>query len=153
MARMAALVYALIICVAVAPSYGEYYSKGSHVPRKEKVARLHFFLHDIVSRKSPIVHVFAVDDPLRVGSEPNSKIVGKAQKLYSSSSQDASLMGVRSGSFQGLQYGRGVVRLRWLEEEGSSGWLRDLPRSAPAFSMLLRTGDAILEYNVTLVLE
>ena len=63
------------------------------------------------------------------------------------------LMGVRSGSFQGLQYGRGVVRLRWLEEEGSSGWPRDLPRSAPAFSMLLRTGDAILEYNVTLVLE
>jgi hypothetical protein len=53
MARMVALVYALIICVAVVPSYGEYYSKGSHVPRKEKVTRLHFFLHDIVSGKSP----------------------------------------------------------------------------------------------------
>lgn len=51
---MVALVYALIICVAVVPSYGEYYSKGSHVPRKEKVTRLdHFFLHDIVSGKSP----------------------------------------------------------------------------------------------------
>ena len=46
-------------------------------------------------------------------------------------------MGVRSGCFQGIQYGRGIVRLRWLEEEGSSGWLMDLPRSAPAFSMLL----------------
>jgi hypothetical protein len=53
MARMVALVYALIICVAVVPSYGEYYSKGSHVPEKEKVPRLHFFLHDIVSGKSP----------------------------------------------------------------------------------------------------
>ncbi|KAL3580760.1 hypothetical protein D5086_018595 [Populus alba] len=138
MARMVALVYALIICVAVAPSDGEYYSKGSHVPRKEKVARLHFFLHHQHHLASS---VFAVDDPLRVGSEPNSKIVGKAQGLYLSSSQDAS------------KYGRGIVRLRWLEEEGSSGWLRDLPRSTPAFSMLLRTGDAILEYNVTLVLE
>ncbi|XP_073267559.1 uncharacterized protein [Populus alba] len=134
---MVALVYALIICVAVAPSDGEYYSKGSHVPRKEKVARLHFFLHHQHHLASS---VFAVDDPLRVGSEPNSKIL-------------VGLMGVRLRCFQGIQYGRGIVRLRWLEEEGSSGWLRDLPRSTPAFSMLLRTGDAILEYNVTLVLE
>ena len=66
---------------------------------KERVSRVQFFLHDILSGKNPsavevakasitnksstffgLVNIF--DDPLTEGPEPTSKLVGRAQGLY-----------------------------------------------------------------------
>ncbi|MBL2225392.1 hypothetical protein ELJ01_30955, partial [Klebsiella pneumoniae] len=85
------------------------YTESRNVPRKEKMTRLHFFLHDILSGKNPSAvkvagsnrtegdksptpfgSLYAIDDPLKEGPEPESKTIGNAQGLYLSSSQDYS---------------------------------------------------------------
>ncbi|CAL4919681.1 unnamed protein product [Urochloa decumbens] len=72
---------------------------------KEKITRLHFFLHDTLSGKDPSAvlvargegrtpkaedpvpfsSLFATDDLMTEGPEPTSKVVGNAQGLYISS--------------------------------------------------------------------
>ncbi|CAK7329528.1 unnamed protein product [Dovyalis caffra] len=185
MARMAGFAYALIICIAIVPAYGEYYSERRHVPRREKVTHLHFFLHDILSGKNPTAvkvagsnrtegdksptpfgSVFAVDDPLRVGPEPDSKIVGNAQGLYLSSSQDYSKFTIMmymdfaftTGKFNGSSFGvfsRNPVSEAHREVAVVGG--RGKFRMARGFAEIKSSyfnatnGDAILEYKVTLI--
>ena len=186
MARMAAFVYALIICAAMAPAYGEYYTKSTrHVPRKEKVTRLRFFLHDILSGKNPssvkvagsnrtegdksptpFGSVYAIDDPLKEGPEPDSKTIGNAQGLYLSSSQDYSKFtivmcvdfGFTEGKFKGSSFSvfsRNPVTEAGREVAVVGG--RGKFRMARGFAKVktsyfnATTGDAILEYKVTLI--
>ncbi|KAK9156610.1 hypothetical protein Scep_003184 [Stephania cephalantha] len=71
---------------------------------KEKLTHLHFYFHDIVTATNPTVvqvaaapnstgqvtpfgSVMIVDDPLTEMPDPKSKLLGKAQGLYSSISQ------------------------------------------------------------------
>ncbi|KAE8690668.1 Dirigent protein 15 [Hibiscus syriacus] len=70
------------------------------------MTRLHFFLHDILSGQNPSAvmiarpnitgsagsfgSLFTIDDPLTVGPEPTSEIIGNAQGMYVSSSRDLS---------------------------------------------------------------
>ncbi|KAL2490023.1 Dirigent protein 23 [Forsythia ovata] len=66
---------------------------------KEKLNKLHFYFHDTISGKNPTAVKVAesnitsqsptffgivsiADDPLTVGPEPDSKIVGRAQGMY-----------------------------------------------------------------------
>ncbi|PIA40640.1 hypothetical protein AQUCO_02400007v1 [Aquilegia coerulea] len=71
---------------------------------KEKLTKMHFYFHDIVSGKKPTAMkiaqastttksptlfgiVMMVDDLLTEGPEPTSKMVGRAQGLYASADQ------------------------------------------------------------------
>ncbi|KAL5788818.1 hypothetical protein ACOSP7_005767 [Xanthoceras sorbifolium] len=175
---------ALILYIAAAPVHSEYYSKSKPVVHmEEKVTHLHFFLHDILSGKNPSAvmiarpnrtddksptpfgSVFATDDPLRTGPEPTSEIIGNAQGLYLSSSQDVTQFTIvmyidfafTTGKFKGSSFGvfsrnpvvephrevavvggRGKFRLaRWFVEVKTAHFNGT-------------SGDAILEYNVTL---
>ncbi|XP_031096416.1 dirigent protein 21-like [Ipomoea triloba] len=68
---------------------------------EEKVTKLHFYFHDILTSKNPTALKIAesditnksatlfgflamADDPLTVGPEPNSRIIGRAQGIYGS---------------------------------------------------------------------
>ncbi|KAH6787235.1 hypothetical protein C2S52_006787 [Perilla frutescens var. hirtella] len=70
---------------------------------KEKVARIHFYIHDMMGGKNPTTFVVAeanisatsatyfglikmTDIPIRVGPEPNSKIIGQIQGINGASS-------------------------------------------------------------------
>ncbi|KAE8726626.1 Dirigent protein 21 [Hibiscus syriacus] len=72
---------------------------------REKLGHLHFYFHDIVSGRNPTAirvasaamtnksetifgAVVMVDDPLTEAPERNSKLVGKAQGIYTSAAQD-----------------------------------------------------------------
>ncbi|XXG65166.1 hypothetical protein AAC387_Pa05g2938 [Persea americana] len=59
------------------------------------MSHLHFYFHDIVSSRadnkqmaSMFGTVFMMDNALTEGPEPASKLVGRAQGLYESASQD-----------------------------------------------------------------
>ncbi|KAK8477517.1 hypothetical protein V6N13_069263 [Hibiscus sabdariffa] len=185
MEEHAIFAWAMIFCIAIAPVYAEYYSK-TVTPRSkvEKVTHLHFFLHDILGGENPGAVVVAranltkkddsvlpfgtlvaIDDPLRVGPEPTSKIIGNAQGLYLSSSQDASKFTIvlyadfafTSGKFNGSSFSvfsRNPVTEADREVAIVGG--RGKFRMARGFAKIktsffnATTGDAILDYKVTL---
>ncbi|GMI83527.1 hypothetical protein like AT4G38700 [Hibiscus trionum] len=162
--------WAMIFCIAIAPV--------------EKVTHLRFFLHDILGGENPGAVVIAganltkkddsvlpfgslvaIDDPLRVGPEPTSKIIGNAQGLYLSSSQDPSKFTIvlyadfafTSGKFNGSSFSvfsRNPVTEADREVAIVGG--RGKFRMARGFAKIktsyfnATTGDAILEYKVTL---
>ena len=94
---------------------------------RKKVSKLHFFFHDRISGKNPTSvliarpnitkedkspalpfgSLFAVCDPLTVGPEPTSEVIGHAEGLHVSSSQDVLTLvtyldfGFTSGRFNG----------------------------------------------------
>lgn len=74
---------------------------------KEKMTKLHFYFHDVVSGKNPTAvqvakpknapsnslptdfgAISVIDDPLTVGPKPDSKLIGRAQGTYNSVSQE-----------------------------------------------------------------
>ncbi|MBA0721361.1 hypothetical protein Golax_008910 [Gossypium laxum] len=98
------LTWILIICLSqvAAQSQRQYYSETRpHIPKPIKVTNLHFFMHEnlggtnasavIVAQSNitsndndssvPFGTLFAVDDPLRIGPEPDSEVIGNAQGL------------------------------------------------------------------------
>ncbi|KAK3194842.1 hypothetical protein Dsin_026152 [Dipteronia sinensis] len=62
---------------------------------------------------TPFGSLFAFDDPLRIGSEPTSEVIGNAQSLYLSSSQDINQFdkmmyadfAFTTGKFKGSSFG------------------------------------------------
>ncbi|XP_027351806.1 dirigent protein 22-like [Abrus precatorius] len=146
--------------------------------QKEKLSHLHFFFHDIVSGPKPTAVKVAeahmtntsstffglmvmTDDPLTVGPEPGSKLVGKAQGIYGSAAQDelgllmvmnlAFMEGKYNGSTLSL-LGRNAVfsAVREMPIVGGSGAFRFARGYAQAktHTVDLKTGDAVVEYNV-----
>ncbi|KAE8698719.1 Dirigent protein 15 [Hibiscus syriacus] len=176
---------AMLISIAIAPVYGKYYSQTVTPSSKvEKVTRLHFFLHDILSGENPSAVIVAranltkkgdsvlpfgslvaIDDPLRVGPDPTSEIIGNAQGLYLSASQDASKFTIvlyadlafTSGKFNGSSFSI-FSRNPVLEADrevavvGGRGKFRMARGYAKIKSSHFNatTGDAILDYKVTL---
>ncbi|KAJ4705527.1 Dirigent protein [Melia azedarach] len=146
--------------------------------KKEKLSHLHFYFHDIVSGKNPTAVrvaqanmtntsptlfgvVVMIDDPLTVAPEPSSKLVGRAQGIYASASQnETGLLMVMNFVFMEGKYngstlsvlGRNTVfsTVREMPIIAGSGIFRFARGYAQAktHTFDLRTGDAIVEYNV-----
>ncbi|KAK3028669.1 hypothetical protein RJ639_037849 [Escallonia herrerae] len=142
----------------------EWFQNLSH--RKEKLTKLHFYFHDIVSGKNPsAVHVAQanttftsptlfglvsmMDDALRVGPEPDSKIVGRAQGIYGSAGLEE--FGKCNGSTLSV-LGRNPVfhDCREMPIVGGSDVFRVARGVATAKTIWLNltTGDAVVEYQV-----
>ncbi|CAK7325770.1 unnamed protein product [Dovyalis caffra] len=119
---------ALILYMTTAPVYCRYYSRSvPYASSRKKVSKLHFFFHDRISGKNPTSvliarpnitkdgksqelpfgSLFAVYDPLTIGPEPTSGVIGHAEGLYVMSSQDVLTLvtyldfGFTSGKFNG----------------------------------------------------
>ncbi|XP_047163209.1 pterocarpan synthase 1-like [Vigna umbellata] len=142
--------------------------------KKEKLSHLHFFFHDILSSPNPTAvrvvepHttnssfglITMADDPLTVGPEPGSKVVGKAQGIYGSAAQEEigflMIMNLvfTEGKFNGSTLsllGRNAVlsTVREMPIVGGSGAFRFARGYAQAKTHTLdfKTGDAVVEYN------
>ncbi|KAI3448835.1 hypothetical protein Pfo_005500 [Paulownia fortunei] len=145
-------------------------TKDDH--RVEKASHLHFYFHDIVGGKHPTAITVAgpknafgstviIDDPLTEGPEPGSKVVGRAQGMYSMSSQDgAALLMVinlafKEGKYSGsslsiLGSNQFLEAVREMPIVGGSGVFRFARGYALAKTerFNVETGDAVVEYNV-----
>ncbi|XP_054781926.1 dirigent protein 22-like [Prosopis cineraria] len=153
-------------------------SPSSFGLRKEKLSHLHFYFHDIVSGRNPTAvkvaealmtntsltafgMVAMVDDPLTTGPERVSKLVGKAQGIYASAAQDeVGLLMVMNFAFMEGKYNGSTLSLlgrnkvfstvREMPIVGGSGLFRFARGYAQAktHTFDLKTGDAVVEYNV-----
>ncbi|CAK7325771.1 unnamed protein product [Dovyalis caffra] len=185
MEKMQVLGLALILLYMVTtPAYCQYYSQTvPYESLQEKTTNLHFFFHDTLSGKNPSAvlvarpnitkddksiapfgSIFAIDDPLTVGPELTSEVIGKAQGLYVSSSQDVPSLvayfdfGFTSGEFNGSSisvFSRNPIAdtERELAVVGGRGKFRMARGFAQLKTYFLdkTTGDAIVEYNVTVI--
>ncbi|KAL1312273.1 hypothetical protein HN51_038906 [Arachis hypogaea] len=146
--------------------------------RKEKLTHLHFYFHDTASGPNPTAIVVAqaqitknsstlfgavavMDDPLTVGPEPGSKIVGKAQGIWAAASHDEIGLvmvvnlefceGKYNGSTLSL-FGRNAVlnSVREMPIVGGSGVFRFAHGYGEAKThwFNITSGDAVVEYNV-----
>ncbi|XVE93802.1 hypothetical protein REPUB_Repub01dG0226400 [Reevesia pubescens] len=129
MDRSLILAWIMVLCTAMAPAccQGYYSHSVPYVPAPEKVTHLHFFLHDTLSGKNPSAVmvarpnmtnalsvknssfglVFSTDDPLTVGPNVTSEVIGNAQGLWVSTGQDVFCLvvyldfGFTQGKFNG----------------------------------------------------
>ncbi|KAM7505573.1 hypothetical protein LguiB_004477 [Lonicera macranthoides] len=105
--------------------------------------------------------VIMMDDPLTVGPEPTSKVVGRAQGIYASAAQqELGLLMVLNYAFVEGKYngsnlsilGRNspFSEVREMPIVGGSGLFRFARGYAQArtHTFDLKTGDAVVEYNV-----
>ncbi|KAL2466259.1 Dirigent protein 3 [Abeliophyllum distichum] len=153
-------------------------SKKEFGLKREKLSHLHFYFHDIVSGQNPTAvqvasaamtntsftffgAVVMMDDPLTVGPNMTSKLVGRAQGIYASADLDevgflmvmnfAFVEGKYNGSTLSV-LGRNSVfsAVREMPIVGGSGLFRFARGYAQANTHYfnLQTGDAIVEYNV-----
>ncbi|XP_015901357.3 dirigent protein 21-like [Ziziphus jujuba] len=150
-----------------------------------KLTHLHFYFHDNITgriptsvrvaggpkvKNKPLTDFSAVlnfgtvvvmDDPLTVGPEPTSKLVGRAQGIYSTASQTevAFLMVLNyvflEGKYNGSTLsilGRNSIlsKVREMPIVGGSGIFRFAKGCAQArtYSFNTTNGDAVVEYNV-----
>ncbi|KAM7479417.1 hypothetical protein LguiA_027630 [Lonicera macranthoides] len=149
--------------------------------KKEKLTKLHFYFHDTLSGKNPTGYsvaqsnitstsatffgkVFMIDDPLTIGPEPNSPVIGQAQGLYGSAGlEEVSLMMnlnfvFTNGEYKGstlMARGRNPApeKYREMPIQGESGVFR-LARgiaTAKTYWLNFTSGDAIVEYNVMVI--
>ncbi|XP_073290789.1 dirigent protein 4-like [Primulina huaijiensis] len=110
--------------------------------------------------------LFAIDDPLTEGPELTSKLIGNARGMYLSSSQDDKFstlvmyvdLGFSTGKFKGSSisvFSRNPIteKHRELAVVGGRGLFRMARGFIEVNTYYLNTtnGDAILEYNVTVV--
>lgn len=153
-------------------------SPKKHGLKREKLSHLHFYFHDIPSGKNPTAvkvaeaaktntsftgfgFVVMMDDPLTLKPELSSKQLGRAQGIYASASQsELSLLMVLNFAFTEGKYngsnlsvlGRNSVLsgVREMPIVGGSGLFRFARGYALAKTHRfdLKTGDAVVEYNV-----
>ncbi|XP_004505770.1 dirigent protein 23-like [Cicer arietinum] len=148
---------------------------------KETVTKLQFYFHDTVSGKNPSAvkvaepvdksksfstlfgNIMMADDPLTETSDPNSKLVGRAQGMYGSSCQEelGLLMALSysfvDGPYNGSSFtvvGKNSIMnpVREMAVVGGTGLFRMARGYAIAQTHWFdNRGDAIVGYNVTLV--
>ncbi|KAK6253820.1 hypothetical protein QUC31_015540 [Theobroma cacao] len=186
MDRSLILAWILVLCTATSPlcCKGYYSNSVLYVPPAKKVTYLHFFLHDTMSGKNPSAvmvarpnmttafnkappafgSVFATDDPLTVGPDLTSEVIGNAQGLWALTGQNVPCLtvywdlGFTQGKFNGSSisvFSRNPITQteRELAVVGGRGKFR----MATGFAKLktyfvnFTSGDAIVEYKVTVI--
>ncbi|KAI3697491.1 hypothetical protein L6452_30556 [Arctium lappa] len=171
------LYLALILAALVTANaaFSEHFAKTKLTPTAKKMTRLHFYFHDITSGKSPTAVAIIrpktafgttvmIDDPLTMDTKPGSKVVGRAQGLYASASQhDSALLMAINFAFSYGKYngsalsvmGRNPVldEVREMPVVGGSGVFRFARGYALASTVRysVKTGDAVVQYNVTVM--
>ncbi|XP_012467529.1 dirigent protein 15 [Gossypium raimondii] len=190
MKKQAIFPWGMIFCLAIAPVYGQYYENVKPHAMVEKVTRLHFFYHDIPVGNNPttvlIAHanitdnffspspygsLYAMNDPLTVGPDLTSTVIGNAQGMYLALSHDPvkftavfyADFGFTTGRFNGSSFSL-FSRYPPTDFVPSPGTIREMAivggrgafRMAKGFALLratssnATTGNASLEFNVTL---
>ncbi|KAI3826336.1 hypothetical protein L1987_00383 [Smallanthus sonchifolius] len=149
--------------------------------KKEKLSHLHFYLQETVHgdhatavrvAEAPTTNtsrtsfgvIAIIDDPLTVGPEPTSKIVGRAQGMYASASLSESRLlmalnyvfveGKYNGSTLSILGSNSVFsKVREMPIVGGSGLFRFARGYALAktYFFNLSNGDTIVEYNVYVI--
>ncbi|XP_059298284.1 dirigent protein 21-like [Lycium ferocissimum] len=144
----------------------------------QNVTKFHFYFHDTFSGKNPTAieiaqsnmtatsptffgFVAMIDDPLTVGPEPNSTIVGRAQGIFGSADQnEAGLLMTLNFVFTTGKYNGSTLsvlgrnpplqKYREMPIVGGSGIFRLAQGIATAKTYWFNTTsrDAIVEYNV-----
>ncbi|KAK6240795.1 Dirigent protein - like 10 [Theobroma cacao] len=184
MERRLILTWVLVLCTAMAPCLGYYSHSKPYVPPREKVTKLHFFFHDIISGQNPTAilvarpnftttfndtpipfgSVYATDDPITVGPNLTSGVIGNARGLWTSTGQDVLTLvvywdiGFTQGKFNGSSisvFSRNPITQ--TERELSIVGGRGKFRMAKGFAQLrthfadFSTGDAVVECNATVI--
>ncbi|EEF31217.1 dirigent protein 22 [Ricinus communis] len=172
------LFFSNTLTTAKSNSFSRILSPATLGLKREKLSHLHFYFHDIVSGRNatavPVASadmtnhsssafglVNMMDDPLTAEPHLSSKIVGRAQGIYASASQsELSFLMVLNFAFTQGKYngsnlsvlGRNSVfsGIREMPIVGGSGLFRFARGYAQAktHELDLKTGDAIVEYNV-----
>ncbi|KAL4569694.1 hypothetical protein LXL04_025336 [Taraxacum kok-saghyz] len=172
MSTIVVIACVLVLFAATSPAVrGKYYSDSQIVddPITIKKTHLHFFIHDILSGDNPssvivakpngtVVQegnvlpfgaVYVFDDWLTVGPDPNSKIIGNARGMYTSTSRGSDLTLLFSGDFEFTSGGFNgssisvfsrdpLVLAKEVAVVGGRGKFRMAKGSSPAVSLLLR---------------
>ncbi|XVF19174.1 hypothetical protein REPUB_Repub11eG0087100 [Reevesia pubescens] len=143
--------------------------------KKEKLSHFRLYWHDIVGGRNPTAvpvvppssnsstafgMISVIDDPLTMGPELSSKLVGRAQGFYSSASQQevglfmAMNFAFMDGKYNGSSIavlGRNTVfsKVREMPVIGGSGLFRFARGYVQARTHWFdpTTGDAVVEYN------
>lgn len=148
---------------------------------KKVITKLHFYFHDTFSGKNPTAvmvakaqnslksstlfgAVFATDDLLTVGPEPDSEIVGRAQGLYSmTDTKEIGAVVCMTFVFTGGEYNGSTLDvfgknpLLRLQREvpvvGGTGVFRLAQGIATlkTYSFNRTSGNAVVEYNVVVL--
>ena len=144
--------------------------------KMEKLSHFRLYWHDIVGGRNPTAvpvvppssnsstafgMISVIDDPLTMGPELSSKMVGRAQGFYSSASQqEVGLLMAMNFAFMEEKYngstitvlGRNTVfsKVREMPVIGGSGLFRFARGyvQAKTYKVNSTTRDAIVEYNV-----
>ncbi|KAJ7967190.1 Dirigent protein [Quillaja saponaria] len=149
--------------------------------KKENITKLQFYFHDTLSGKNPSAirvaeavdtdkyptlfgMLMMADDPLTEKPDPNSKLVGRAQGLYGSASQQefGLIMAMNFEFVDGIYKGSSISifgknsimkPLRELPIVGGTGVFRLARGYAIAKTHWIdpTAGDAIVGYNVTVI--
>ncbi|XP_072950220.1 dirigent protein 22-like [Typha angustifolia] len=155
--------------------------KPAPKPVDEKLSHFRVYWHDIVSGPSPTSirvaeapttnssatlfgAVIVIDDPLTVGPEITSELVGRAEGLYAADSKELpAIIMAMNFVFLGGKYNRSSITIlgrnevllpiREMPIVGGSGLFR-MARGyvqAQTYSLNPSTGDAVVEYNIYVI--
>ncbi|CAK9169944.1 unnamed protein product [Ilex paraguariensis] len=180
--KKTASVFTIFVLSVLVPGNSQTFSRNLSTKslglKKEKLSHLHFYFHDIVSGRNPTAvriasaamtntsatgfgAIVMMDDPLTVGPNLSSKLVGRAQGIYASAAlEELGLLMVLNYAFVEGKYngsslsilGRNTAlsSVREMPIVGGSGIFRFARGYAQAKTHWfdIKTGDAIVEYNV-----
>ncbi|KAE8698718.1 Dirigent protein 4 [Hibiscus syriacus] len=172
----------LIVCLSkVSSVQSQYYSESRlYDPNAEKLTNLHFFLHEylggqnatavviaqanITSNNStlPFATLYAVDDLLQTGPEPNSEVIGNAQGLavVAGINSTTAVMyfdfGFTTGEFNGSSisiFSRNplIMAEREIAVVGGRGKFRMAKGFALLNPYVLNATNVVIEFNVTVI--
>ncbi|XP_052206875.1 dirigent protein 23-like [Diospyros lotus] len=182
---MAKILLVAVLCLKIWRPLVESHQDESWAQRvddgKQTAHSLQFYFHDTVSGQNPSAvrvaqasdtnksltlfgAVMMADDPLTVGPEPSSKLIGRARGLYGSACQRdfGLIMAMNYGFTDGMYNGSSISILglnsalnpvREMAVVGGTGLFRMARGYAVAKTHWLDplSGDAIVSYNVTVI--
>ncbi|MFQ6662776.1 hypothetical protein Gotur_030516 [Gossypium turneri] len=172
------LSWILIICLSQVAVQSQYYSETlPYHPRPVKVTNLNFFMHRttgvtivVVAQANstsnnnnssvPFASLFAINDPLRTGPEPDSEVIGNVQGISLLAGSNASStqyieFGFNTGKFNGSSlsvfssvFSRGEPGLAVVGGRGRFMMAKGIALFNP---ILINATNVIIEFNFTVI--